>query len=287
MRRPLGKIAYILLILVLLWVFFYCAWQLYAYFSESRETQGAYNELSDIVQQARPTEDPAAPTFDWSSLERLPDEEVIEMPESPYVTVKDPETGTVMVMLPEFEELYAINPDIVGWISIPDTNIDYPVVQRKDATDHYLYRDFYGNQVARGCIYVREQCDVFAPSDNVVIYGHMMKDGTMFADLSKYASKSYWQEHQFIQFDTLRARHTYQIICVFKTTATVGEGFAYHQFIDAQYDSDLDEFWRNCRENAFYDTGLEPRYGDKLITLSTCEYTQTNGRLVIVAKRIT
>ena len=189
-------------------------------------------------------------------------------------------------MLPEFEELYAINPDVVGWISIPDTNINYPVVQRKDKTDYYLYRDFHGKQVARGCIYVREECDVFAPSDNIVIYGHMMKDGTMFADLAKYTRKKYWQEHPYIQFDTLRARHSYEIICVFRTSATVGEGFSYHLFVDAEYDSDLDEFWTNCRKNAYYDTGLEPRYGDKLITLSTCEYSLTNGRLVIVARRV-
>lgn len=286
MKGPLGKALYILIIIALLCVFLYCAWQLYAYFSEGAKTQGAYDDLSQIVQQARSTEDPTAPTFDWSALETLPEEEIVELPESPYVTVQDPVTGNDVLMLPEFAELYGINPDIVGWISIAGTDVDYPVVQRKDKTDYYLYRDFYGKQVARGCIYVREQCDVFTPSDNVVIYGHMMKDGTMFSDLSNYTNKAYWEEHQYIRFDTLRARHTYQIICVFKTTATQEEGFPYHQFVDAQYDSDLDEFWLNCRKNAFYDTGLYPRYGDKLITLSTCEYSQTNGRLVVVAKRI-
>lgn len=285
-KRLLGKVLYFLIILLLAGVFLYCAWQLYAYFSESKETQGAYDALSEIVQQARPTEDPQAPTFDWSELETLPDAEIEELPVSPYVSVQDPKTGKEIFLLPEFAELYSINPDIVGWISIPDTNVNYPVVQRKEQTDYYLYRDFHGKQVARGCIYVREQCDVFAPSDNVVIYGHMMKDSTMFADLANYTNKKYWEEHQSIRFDTLRGRYEYQIICVFKTTATVGEGFPYHQFVDAQYDSDLDEFWYHCQKNALYDTGLAPRYGDKLITLSTCEYSRTNGRLVIVAKRM-
>jgi len=286
MKKQLEKILYIVIILVSLCIFVACAWKLIAYFSEGIKTQSAYNDLSDIVAQARPTEDPSATTPDWNYFETIPEEEIATLPESPYVSVTDPETGDVTVMLPEFKDLYEINPDLVGWISIPNTNVNYPVVQRKDKQDYYLYRDFYGNQVARGCIYVREQCDVFSPSDNVVIYGHRMKDGTMFADLSYYTSKQYWQEHQFIQFDTLRARHTYQIICVFRTTATTGEGFAYHQFVDAAYDSELDDFWSSCRRNAYYDTGLEPRYGDKLITLSTCEYSLTNGRLVIVAKRI-
>lgn len=277
---------YILVILALLCVFLVCGWKLYAYFSEGIQTQNAYDELSEIIGQARPTEDPTDATVDWSAIEKLPQEEIADMPESPYVSVENPNTGEAVLMLPEFEALYKINPDIVGWISIPDTNVDYPVVQRRDKTDYYLYRDFYGNQVARGCIYVREMCDVFAPSDNVVIYGHRMQDGSMFADLANYTSKSYWEEHPYIQFDTLRGRHTYQIICVFRTSATVGEGFSYHLFVDAEYDSDLDEFWSSCRKTAYYDTGLAPRYGDKLITLSTCEYSLTNGRLVVVAKQV-
>ena len=286
MKKILFRIIYILLIVILSGIFLVCGWKLYDYFSESVKTKQEYNELSEIVQNARPTEDPTSPTIDWSALETLPPEEIIEVPDNPYISVKNPTTGEEALMLPEFEELYTINPDIIGWISIPNTNIDYPVVQRKDKTDYYLYRNFYGQQVARGCIYVREECDVFAPSDNIVIYGHRMQDGSMFADLANYTKKQYWQEHPVVHFDTLRGRHTYEIICAFRTSATVGEGFSYHQFVDAQYDSDLDEFWANCRKTAYYDTGLEPRYGDKLITLSTCEYTLTNGRLVIVARRI-
>lgn len=286
MKKILFRIIYILLIVILSGIFLVCGWKLYDYFSEGVKTKQEYNELSEIVQNARPTEDPTAPTIDWSALETLPPEEIIEVPDNPYISVKNPTTGEEALMLPEFEELYTINPDIVGWISIPNTNIDYPVVQRKDKTDYYLYRNFYGQQVARGCIYVREECDVFTPSDNIVIYGHRMQDGSMFADLANYTKKQYWQEHPVVHFDTLRGRHTYEIICAFRTSATVGEGFSYHQFVDAQYDSDLDEFWANCRKTAYYDTGLEPRYGDKLITLSTCEYTLTNGRLVIVARRI-
>lgn len=286
MKKWIFRILFVLIILILLCIFLVCAWKLFDYFSESAKNKKEYNNLSEIIEQARPTEDPTAPTVDWSAFETVPEEEISTMPESPYISVENPNTGDAVLMLPEFEELFGINPDIVGWISIPGTNVDYPVVQRKDKTDHYLYRNFYGEYAARGCIYAREECDIFAPSDNIVLYGHRMQDGSMFAHLANYTSKEYWQEHQIVQFDTLRARHTYQIICVFRTSATVGEGFAYHQFVDAVYDSDLDDFWNNCRKNAYYDTGLEPRYGDKLITLSTCEYTYTNGRLVVVAKRI-
>ena len=147
-----------------------------------------------------------------------------------------------------------------------------------------MYANFDGEYSFAGTPFADNQCS--SDSDNLVIYGHMMKDGSMFAGLANYTKQEYWQEHQYITFNTLRTRQTYQIVCVFKTTATVGKGFAYHRFIDAEYDSDLDEFWQNCRDNALYDTGLDLRYGDKLITLSTCEYTQTNGRLVVVAKLV-
>lgn len=280
--KGMKKGVYIALILVLLCVFFYCGWQLFQYYSEGAQTQSQYDQLADIMHQA----DPTAPTFDWSILDRLPIEEVIEMPDSPYIAVAHPETGKTVIMLPEYKELFDINPDIVGWITIEGTAIDYPVVQRKEEKNYYLYRTFQGQRLARGCIYADEKCDLFRPSDNVILYGHMMNDGTMFEDLSNYTRKNFWQEHQLIQFNTLQARHTYQVICVFKTTASSGEGFAYHMFVDAEYDSDWADFWEGCRENAFYDTGLDLFPGDKLLTLSTCEYTLNNGRLVVVAKRI-
>lgn len=286
MKRKFHKFLYVLLILLFLCIFLFCGWHLLDYYREGYRTEEEYNHLSDLLHQAQPTEDPTTPTFDWSILDRLPMEQVVEMPESPYVSVQHPETGKIAHMLPEFQELYLINPDIVGWITIGDTNIDYPVMQKKDTQDYYLYRDFYGKQVSRGCLYAEEACDLFAPSDNVIIYGHMMKDGSMFADLAKYTRKKFWQDHQFVELKTLLTSHTYQIVCVFKTTATAGEGFAYHTFINAEYDSDWNDFWKNCRKNAFYDTGLDLYPGDKIITLSTCEYTLTNGRLVVVAKRI-
>ena len=285
MKKRAKKIGFILAILLLLCIFFFCGWKVISYFAEGARSEAQYDELSDMLQEARPTEDATTPTFDWSSLERLPEEEIIEMPDSPYIIVTNSQTGKLAVMLPEYEPLFQINSDIVGWISIEGTNIDYPVVQRKDITNYYIYRDFYGRQIMRGCIYVKEDCDVFAPTDNVVMYGHMMQDGSMFADLSKYTSKKFWQEHQFVQFDTLRGRHTYQIVCVFKTTANSG-GFPYHTFVEAEYDSDWDDFWVQCQENAFYDTGLDINCNDKIITLSTCEYTLKNGRLVVVAKRV-
>ena len=81
--------------------------------------------------------------------------------------------------------------------------------------------------------------------------------------------------------------HTYKIFAVFKTSANIGQGFSYHQFVDAENEKEFNDFVSKCKELSFYDTGITPVYGDKLICLSTCEYTLDNGRLVVAAVRIT
>ena len=204
----------------------------------------------------------------------------------PWVTVTDPHTGEAVQLLPEFFQLYGLNHDLVGWITVPGTRIDYPVLQKPEGEDYYLRRDYYGTKASAGSIYVEETCDVFLPSDNVTIYGHMMRNGTMFADLKLFKEKDFWTEHNTIQFSNLREHHEYEIFAVFLTTASVGKGFTYHTFDFAENQAQFDEFVAGCREIALYDTGIVPQYGDKLITLSTCDYGLTNGRLVVVARRV-
>ena len=108
----------------------------------------------------------------------------------------------------------------------------------------------------------------------------------MFNALNGYTRKAFWEEHRYIQFDTLTEHHTYEIIAVFKTSANMGEGFLYYKFVDAANQEEFNKFVGTCKELAFYNTGVTAEYGDKLITLSTCEYTLNNGRLVVVAKRL-
>ena len=170
---------------------------------------------------------------------------------------------------------------------IEGTNVDYPVLQTPDDPNYYLYRDFDGNDSKSGSLYVWSEADVNEPSDNLTIFGHNMADGSMFATLSNYIHDYYWEENSLIFFDTLYEYHTYKIFAVFKTSANIGEGFSYHKFYEAANEEEFNDFVSTCRELSFYDTGITPVYGDKLITLSTCEYTLNNGRLVVCAVRIT
>ena len=252
-------------------VFLVSAVMLITYYSRSQKQAAVYEELAQLHNMETAPEIPV-------------DENGVSQPERIWVTVKSEETETEQKMLPEFEELYRRNPDIAGWITIPGTNIDYPVMHTPDRTDHYLKKNFYGEYSAQGSIYAREQCDLLRPSDNVTLYGHHMKDGSMFAALEDYKSRDFWQEHRYISLSSLQQRHTYEIFAVFTTTASVGEGFEYHTFVDAADEAEYNEFVQACKALSLYDTGITPVYGDKLITLSTCEYSQTNGRLVVVAR---
>lgn len=241
----------------------------YYYNSHVQNTQ--FDELASMVQQAKPqTPEPTA------APESAPEESGATEPASP--TEPQP--------LPEYVEVSAMNPDMVGWIVIEGTRINYPVMHTPQQTDKYLHLDFYGKYSSHGCLYAREQCSIDPASDNITIYGHNMKDGSMFAPLLNYSSKSYWESHRYITFDTLMEHHTYEIFAVFRTTASKGEGFTYHQFIDAKDAQEFQEYISDCKAIDLYETGIVPEYGDKLITLSTCEYSQRNGRFVVVAKRI-
>ena len=188
-------------------------------------------------------------------------------------------------LLPEREELYEQNPDMVGWLQIEGTGIDYPVMQTPNDPNFYLKHNFEKAYSDLGVPYIQEDCDL-AASDNLIIYGHHIKGQKMFGALESYKDKDFYEEHKSIQFDTLTEQAEYEIVAVFKTVAYSSEGFRYYDFVDAEDEKAFDEYVSKCKEFALYDTGVTAKYGDKLITLSTCEYSAQNGRLVVVAKKI-
>ncbi len=220
----------------------------------------------------------------YDSLAELVDS-TADSEEEPAEPVLYTEEKTV---LSELAELYQQNSDLAGWIRIEDTDINYPVMHTPDNPDFYLKHDFDKEYSDYGCPYVQENCDVQLPSDNVIIYGHHMKNGSMFCDLEKFKSQDFWQEHKTFLFNTVTDRYEYEIVSVFKTFvySDSPEAFKYYHFVNAQTPEDFSAFIDRCKELSLYDTGVSAEYGDKLITLSTCEYSRTNGRFIVVAKRI-
>ena len=208
-----NKILYIGLICLFSLIFLGSAIYLIVYFVDSAAQSEKYDNLASIVESIRQdmATDPGNTDLDSTDS-----------------TGSTNATGSGSLVLPEYQGLYEMNNDLVGWIHIPDTRVNYPVCQNLATKDYYLYRNFNKEDSKDGCIYVREACDVFTPSDNVVIYGHRMNSGAMFADLMNYRKKDFWETHQTFTFDTIYEHHTYQVIAVFITTANYEEGFSYH-----------------------------------------------------------
>lgn len=190
------------------------------------------------------------------------------------------------VILGKYEKLHEENGDMVGWLSIPGTKIDYPVMQ-KEGNDYYLHHDFYGEENRHGCLFVKDIADVNTPGDCFIIYGHNMKDGTMFGDLDEYRSEEYYKEHSVLQFNSLYEEREYEIMAVFLSHVyhEGEEGFRYYEFYTVDTEEAFQDFYGNVTQNALYDTGVDAAYGDAFLMLSTCAYHEEDGRLVVVAKQ--
>ncbi len=271
---------YITIVIVLAVALLGSAIYLFQYFMSSKENADLNEQLREDLISTGPA------TTAEATTEAPTEEETTESTTEPQATYAEGR---------DYKAFYEKNPneDFVGWLRIDGTKIDYPVMQSSvDNANYYLYRDYNKKNSTPGTIYAREQCDVFTPSDNVTLYGHTMKDGSMFAYLHNYTAKATWDRNSLIFFDTFNPKtgdveyHTYKIFAVFKTSANIGEGFSYHKFENAATKQDFDDFVSTCKSLAFYDTGVTPQYGDKLLCLSTCEYTLNNGRLVVAAVRI-
>ncbi len=197
------------------------------------------------------------------------------------------EEEVVLPVLEEYQTLYQKNKSLIGWIKIDGTKVDYPVMQTAN-NEYYLDHNYNQEYDKNGSIFLDAECDVVHRSTNLIVYGHHMKSGKMFGDLSKYSSEDFYKNHPTIQFDTIYEKGTYQIMYVFRSRIYNEDEivFKYYQFIDAVSDK---EFASNMQEMAalsLYDTGVTASYGDELLTLSTCDYSEEDGRFVVVAKKI-
>lgn len=184
------------------------------------------------------------------------------------------------------ENISKINSDTIGWIRIDGTKINYPIMQNGD---YYLHRNIYKNYSSHGTPYLAEYCNLIT-SDNLIIYGHHMNDNSMFSNLVNYKNYDYYKNHKYIYFYTLRDGQTieniYEIVIAFKTIAYSNKGFNYYNYTNFYTEQEFNSFVEKCRNIELYNTGVDLKYGDKLLTLSTCEYSQKNGRMVIIAKKI-
>ena len=196
------------------------------------------------------------------------------------------ETKELQVM-DKYVTLYKTNNRLIGWIKIDDTNIDYPVMQCGD-NEYYLNHNFDQKEDKAGALFLDCNCDVVNGSDNYIIYGHHLSSGKMFSKLGNYESESFYREHMYITFDTIYEEQTFQVMYAFRSRVYNDDDvvFKYYQFVDANSEEEFNSYMTEMANESFYDTGVQATYGDTLLTLSTCDYNETNGRFVVVAKRI-
>ena len=189
-------------------------------------------------------------------------------------------------ILPELKAIYERNNDLVGWIKIDDTVVDYPVIQSEDS-EFYLTHDFDREENVNGQIILDPKCDPYTPSYNLVISGHHMNNGSMFGGLPQYRDYSYWQTHKIVEFDNLMERKQYVIFAAFYSADydEYEEGFRYNA--DIQYKIDAVQWLEEIRENQIFDTEIDAQFGDEFVTLTTCDRSRRqDGRFVLVCRRL-
>jgi sortase B len=199
----------------------------------------------------------------------------------------DDEAQETPEVLDEYKNLVNKNKKLIGWLKIDDTNIDYPVMQTSD-NEYYLEHNLNQEYDKNGSIFMDKDCDVLKPSTNLIIYGHHMKSGKMFGELDKYSDFQYYQDHRYIDFDTIYEKGIYEVMYVFRSRVYSEQEvvFKYYQFIDAQSEVEFNSNMNEMASASLYDTGVTASYGDRLLTLSTCDYQEKNGRFVVVAKKV-
>ncbi len=190
-------------------------------------------------------------------------------------------------ILDEYKNVYIKNKSVIGWLTIDGTNIDYPVMQTVN-NDYYLNHNFEGKEDNNGSIFMDCNCDAVFRTTNMIIYGHHMKSGKMFGNLKKYESEDYCKEHNLIKFDTIYEKGLYEVMYVFRDTIkdAGNVGFKYYQFFDAASEEEFDSNMQAMAEMSLYDTGVTAKYGDELLTLSTCNGSTSTARFVVVARRV-
>lgn len=187
-----------------------------------------------------------------------------------------------------FGDLLDINPDAIGWLTVPNTECDLVVVQSKDNT-YYMDKDFFGEPSKAGTLFLDYRNKTGKNgSDNLVIYGHNQQDLTMMGDLKKYKNIEFYKENPVITFTTESGTDEYKVFAFFVTNADPkdGELFNYHNYINFENEKSFNEFINETNARSYINSGIDIKYGDKFITLSTCSTEFENSRFVVFARKI-
>ncbi len=201
-------------------------------------------------------------------IETVPEKPEVEGPkeEGEKETQKKPQKRNLSAVMKQ-------NEDCIGWIYVEGSIINYPVMYTKTVPQKYLHLNFSGKKSKAGTPFLDYRCE--GDVTNKILYGHNMKNGTMFHQLKRYRTKSYYNSHPYIEYETKEGLEKYKIFAV----ANVVSNDRWYSFVNAKDEKQYNEFIKNLKSKDLYETGITPKYPEKLITLSTCS---GENRLIVV-----
>lgn len=245
------------LLVILILVFIGSGFYLFRYFWAAKQTEGELGELQQMREEGASD-----------------DEEEIETPKG-------------QTIMKEYRKLYKKNSDIIGWVTVKGTQIDYPVMQTPNDSEYYLHRNFKKKEDVNGLPFLDAKCDAEDPNSNLMVYGHHMKSGLMFAHLEDFENKDFYQKHKTIEFDTLYDKRKYEVVAVFRSKIYKEDEdvFKYYRYGGPLSEKQYNTYVDNCKKLSVHNTGVTPVYGEQLLTLVTCAYHTEEGRFVVVARR--
>lgn len=242
-----------------------------------KEADSVYEDLQNKYVQTVPqqTDGPEETTGESNSTEG---DTGADATQTPSTSEPEPEPEPVKISV-NFDALLKDNGDVVGWLYCEDTAINYPVVQGKD-NNEYLRADLNGKYLVSGTLFVDYRNGEIGTDRNYIIYGHNMKNGTMFGSLVKYKKQAYYDAHPTITYLTPEGNYTIELIA----GLVVHRNDLIYQTNPPQ--SEWDAYLANALKNSTFNSGLTFEEGDILITLSTCSYEYDNARYVVIGRLV-
>lgn len=248
------KIIRKIIICILIIIMVYCAYNIIMYYTDSYNNKKVYKDIRNVAFNSSEDSSPDS-SSDIESYDRL-----------------------------NYNKLLNTNPDFVGWIKIKGTDIDYPVVQGTD-NEYYLHHDFKKRNAICGTIFIDSRCNISSGNNHLILYGHQMKDGSMFKQLNNYKKDDFYKKHKEITLYLNESVYTYEVVSVY--VITISQNADYYNYINEDSRSAFINYINEkMLPYKLYDTDISINENDSILSLSTCEYSSSDGRLIVLAKRI-
>ena len=259
------KAIYYLILLILVGVLAFSLWQIFQITTEYQGGEDTYKSLEQFI---------SVPTLPDHQPAPEPVTEIQTTPEGETVIVEIPVEETVQWPVVDFDALWDINSDIVGWICIPGTAVNYPIAQTTD-NDYYLTHLFDHSRNSSGCIFLDCAASADFMTNNSVLHGHHMKNGSMFAAVCKYKSQSFYDAHPYAMLLTSGGNYEIRFFSGYVTDTSADAWDPW--FTDEDFSAWLDRLGRK----SCFDSDVVPAAGDRVVTFSTCSYEFDDARFVL------